>query len=122
MIQKLEIQGIHMTVDDSTRRYVVRKIGRLDRYLPKKVRDVAHAEVMLKESKAKDKNHCTCEVTLHLPKETINVKESTINMIAAIDIIETKLYQRIDKYKDMHLGKTKRHLLARLRNRPPGAD
>src|ERR1017187_5415585 len=98
MMQKLEIQGVHLEIDENTHKYVTRKIGHLDKYLPRAVKESAHAEVQLKEAKAKNKNHCTCEVTMYLPKETINVKETTVNMYAAIDIVETKLKQKIQKY------------------------
>lgn len=116
MLQKFEIQGEHTTVNDSLRRYVNRKIGGLDRYLSRHNRESAHAEVHLKESKARDNNHCTCEVVLRLPKQTIIVKENSLNMYAAVDIAEAKLKQQIKKYKDKHgTGKSKRHLFARFR-------
>jgi ribosomal subunit interface protein len=116
MIQKLEIQGIHLDVDENTYKYVTRKIGHLDKYLSKKSRESAHAEIQLKEDKNKNNNHCTCEVTLYLPKEIINVKESTVNLYAAIDIVETKLKLRVQKYKDLHdNGKLHRRLVAKFR-------
>lgn len=116
MLQKFEIQGVHTTVDESLRKYVTKKIGKLDKYLSTHSKQSAHAVVQLKENKAKDKNHCTCEVTLHLPHGTIVVTESTLNMYAAIDIVETKLKQQLKRYKDKHdSGKLRRHLLARVR-------
>jgi putative sigma-54 modulation protein len=118
MLQKFEIQGVHATVDEPLRKYVTKKIGGLDKYLSRHNRTSAHAEVSLKEGKAKDKKQCTCEVTLYLPHETINIQESTLNMYAAIDIVETKLKQKIRKYKDIHAsGKLHRRLMARLRRR-----
>ena len=118
MLQKFEIRSVHTTVDDNLRKYVTKKIGRLDKYLSRHQRDSAHAEVSLKESKAKDKKQCTCEVTLHLPHETINIEESTLNMYAAVDIVEAKLKQQIKKYKDVRgSGRLHRHLFARLRRR-----
>jgi len=118
MLQKFEIRGVHAKIDDNLRKYATKKIGNLDKYLPRQHRASAHAEVCLKESKAKDKKQCICEVTLHLPHETINIEESTVNMYAAVDIAEAKLKQQIKKYKDSHTtGKLHRHLLARLRRR-----
>lgn len=115
MLQKLEMQGIHMTIDDNTRKYVTRKIGRLDKYLPRHSRASARTEVQLKENKSSDKSHCTCEVTMHLPHQTIVVKETTMNMYAAIDIVEAKLRQQLRKYKDLNHGGTMyRRLFARL--------
>ena len=119
MIEKFEIKGVHTHIDDNLRKYVTRKIGRLDKYLPKYHRDSVHAVVELKEAKAKDKNKYTCEVTMHLPKGNINVHESTVNMYAAVDIVEAKLKLQIKKYKDSHTnGKWYRHINGRLRRRP----
>ena len=118
MIQKFEIQGVHTLVDDKLRAYVTRKIGGLDRYISRHSRVSAHAEVHLKETKAKGGNTCRCEVTLYLPHQTIIVKEGALNMYAAVDIVEAKLKQQLQKYKDRHgNGKNHRHLFARLRRR-----
>ncbi|MDQ5971874.1 MAG: putative sigma-54 modulation protein [Patescibacteria group bacterium] len=100
MIQKIEINGVHFQVDEDLEKYTKRKIGHLDKYMSKHAKVSAHAEVKLKESKAKDKKQCQCEVILHLPKETLMVKETTINMYAAVDIVEAKLKNQIKKYKD----------------------
>jgi ribosomal subunit interface protein len=118
MIKKFEIQGVHTGVDDKLRVYVNKKIGGLDRYISRHSRASAHAEVLLKEAKAKQNDRCTCEVVLRLPHQTIIVKESALNMYAAVDIVEAKLKQQIQKYKDLHgSGKTQRHLFARFRHR-----
>ena len=119
MIQKLEINGIHMEVDSDLRKYVVKKIGRLDQYMSRHVRTSAHAEVKLKEAKAKDKKQATCEVILHLPNEVITTKESTVNMYAAVDIVEAKLKNQLKKYKDKHDNPHRLHrrIVARLRRK-----
>lgn len=118
MLKKFEMRGVHVTLDDNLRKYVTRKIGRLDRYLPRASRECAHVEVQLKESKASNNDHCTCEVTMYLPKETIVIKESTLNMYAAVDIVEAKLKQQMRKYKDLHhSGAMRRRLFARVGGR-----
>lgn len=115
MLQKFEIQAIHTKVDPSLKKYVTRKIGALDKYLSRHDRDSAHAEVILKESKSSDHNNFICEVTLHLPKGTINVREAALNMYASVDIVETKLKQQIKKHKEQHEGgKLHRRLRARF--------
>jgi ribosomal subunit interface protein len=116
MVQKLEIAGEHYVVDENLRKYITRKIGRLDKYLSKHSRQSAHLEVRLKEEKNSGKKQCVANVTLHLPHETINIKESTLNMYAAIDIVQAKLKQQIQRYKDQHSnGKLHRRLFARQR-------
>jgi ribosomal subunit interface protein len=118
MLQRFEVQGVHTTVDDSLRKYVNRKIGGLDRYLSKHSRESAHGEVILRESKSKKTDHCTCEVILHLPHQNVVIKETAMNMYAAVDIVEAKLKQQIKKYKDKHAsGKMHRRLVNRFRRR-----
>ena len=116
MIQKLEIDGVHMEVGNDLRRYVLRKIGRLNKYVPQAARESLHVEVKLKEGKAKNKQIRTCEVIVHLPREVITISETTINMFAAIDIVEEKLKNRLHKYKELHANPAlHRRLLAKFK-------
>lgn len=116
MIAKLEINGIHMDIDKKLHDYVTKKIGKLDKYLPRHARESAHAEVFLKEVMVKKKKECIAEVVLHLPKETITIQESTMNIFAAVDIVEAKLKNRIKKYKELHSSlRIHRRVLARVR-------
>lgn len=117
MIAKFELKGVHTTIDANLQKYATRKLAGLDKYLPRHHRDAAHAIVELKQAtKAREQKKYTCDVTLHLPHETIHVAEATLNMYAAIDIVETKLKQQIKKYKEQHpSGKLSRHLAARFK-------
>jgi putative sigma-54 modulation protein len=115
MLQRLEINGIHLDVDENLHKYITRKIGRMDKYLPRSFRESAHAEVRLRELVKGSKKTCKCEVTLHIPGDTIEVSESTVNMYAAVDIVEAKLKNQIIKFHERHTGgKQKRHLFARF--------
>ncbi len=102
MIEKLEISGIHTEVNDKLRKYVTNKIGKLDRFMNKHSSVSAHAEVILKEAKTKTKKDCICEVIIYMPKDTLTAKEATLNMYAAIDIVEAKLKNQLKKYKETH--------------------
>jgi putative sigma-54 modulation protein len=116
MIQKLEISGVHTVLTDDLKKYITKKIGKLDRYMSRHVRQSIHAEVVVTEVKAKDKNKCQAEVVLHLPKDTITVKEATLNMFAAVDIVETKLRNQLKRYKETHdVPRLHRRMFARLR-------
>lgn len=118
MLKKFEVQGIHMTVDDTLRKHVIKKIGGLDRYISRHSRESAHAEVFLKESKAKNNNAYTCEVTFFLPHQTIVAKESAPTMYTAVDVVEVKLKQQLQNYKDKHgSGGFHRHVVARFRRK-----
>ncbi len=118
MIQKLELTGIHYEINNDLRKYITRKIGKLDRFLPKHARESARVEVILKESSGKGKKQYICEVVMHLPHEKIMTKENTMNMFAAVDIVEEKLKNQLKKYKETHSSlKLHRRVLARLRRR-----
>lgn len=118
MLKRFEIQGVHTVIDDKLRAHVNRKIGGLDRYIAPHNRESAHMEVHLKETGKKGNVQSRCEVTLHLPHQNIIVKESAVNLYAAVDIVEAKLKQQLQKYKDKHgSGKSHRHLFARFRRR-----
>lgn len=99
---KLDIDGIHNLGNKDLPRYITRKIGALDKYVPRHARKSVRAEVKVSEEKIKDKKECTCEVILHLPHENIAAKETTMNMFAAVDIVEEKIKAQLKKYKDKH--------------------
>lgn len=116
MIQKLEINGVHTVLTDDLKKYITRKIGKLDRYMPRHARESAHAEIFVKEIMIKKKKENICEVVLQVPGSTIRVEESTINMFAAVDIVEAKLKNQLKRYKDTHNAKRiHRRVLLRLR-------
>lgn len=119
MIQKLEITGVHMDVDKKLHDYVIKKVGKLDKYLPRHARTSVHAEVFLKERMIRKKKECTAEVTIRLPKGNVTAKESTMNIYAAVDIVEAKLRNQIKKYKETHSSlRIHRRVLNRIRRMP----
>jgi len=120
MIERLEINGVHMTVGDDIKKYVNKKIGGLEKYIPKHARKSVHMEVKLKEGKVKAREERTCEVIVTLPNEVLAVKETTINMFAAVDIVEAKLKSLLHKYKETHANpRLHQRVIARLKRRPP---
>ena len=82
--------------------------------MPRKARESAHVEVKLRENKAQSNKKCTAELIVYMPHEALTAKESTINMFAAIDIVEAKLVNQLKKYKETH---TNPHLLRRMTGR-----
>src|SRR5436853_6723728 len=116
MIEKLEIAGLHTEVSPDLHKYVTKKIGKLDRYIPKYASESAHAEVILKETHAKNKKECICEVVLYLPHDKLMTKEATLNMFAAVDIVEAKLKNQLKRYKEKRISKIRRRLISRFRH------
>lgn len=111
MIVRIEINGVHYSVDTKLKNYVTKKLGKLDKYIPRHARQSAHLEVFLKEMKIKAKKENVCEVVLYLPHDKISIQESTVNMYAAVDIVEAKLKNQIKKYKTKHGSPQLRHRL-----------
>ena len=119
MIERIEISGLHMNVDDDLYKYVHKKIGHLDMYMSNHARRSVHANVKLKAVKIKSRKQATCEVILHLPKGTVTTKETTMNMFAAVDIVEQKLKNQLKKYKEVHERPYRLHrrMLSKIKRR-----
>lgn len=116
MIDLITITGVKYNVDDTTKRYVIKKISRLDRYLPRHARKSANAQIILREVNRAHGNKYEAEVILHVPGKTMTAKDSTVNILAAVDIVEAKLAAQLHKYKTVtsnHGGRG--NMLARLR-------
>ena len=104
MIQSIAITGVKYDIDDATKRYVMKKIGRLDRFLPRHARKSVSAEIKLKQVNRDHGNKYEAEVILHVPDKQLAASDSTINMMAAIDIVEAKISSQLKRYKDHHVG------------------
>lgn len=116
MITAIDITGVKFELDATTKKYVTKKIGRLDRYLPKHARKSVSAEVKLKEVNRDHGNKYEAEVILHVPDKELTAKDSTVNILAAVDIVEAKLVAQLRKYKQTmvpHIGR--RGVLSRFK-------
>lgn len=100
MIQKTEIKGVHLKVDDDLRAYALKKLGGLDKFITKHARAAAFLEVSFEEPKPKkgEQEHI-CHAKLQLPGDILVVKESGPNLLAAVDIVEAKFKILLKKYK-----------------------
>jgi putative sigma-54 modulation protein len=104
MIKQIDIVGDGVELKDDLKKYITKKVGRLDRYVSRQARKSARAEVKMSETTSKNAaGKYECEVLLHLPEHQITAKEATINMFAAVDIVETKLKNQLHKYKEQQL-------------------
>lgn len=104
----IDITGIKYDIDDATRKYATKKVGRLERYVPKSARPSLRAEVKIKQIDKSHGNKYEAEIVLHVPEKTLVAKDSTTNVMAAIDIVEEKLKRQLRRYKleqAPHLGK-----------------
>lgn len=109
MINRISITGVKLDIDEQTKKYVIKKISRLDRYLPRHARKTASAEVLLREVNRAHGNKYEAEVILRVPNKTMTAKDSTVNVLAALDIVEAKLVAQMHKYKTTATNHTGRH-------------
>jgi len=114
MIASVDIVGVKYIVGDQARKYVMRKVARLDKYLPRHARKSVTADVKLRQVNRDHGNKYEAEIILNVPDKQLTAKDSTVNMFAAIDIVEAKLVSQLRKYKETsvaHVGN--RRLLSR---------
>ena len=111
MIRNLTITGVKYELTDTTKKYVEKKIGALDKYLPRHARKSVSADVKIKQIDNPGGNKYEVYVVINVPEKTITAKDSTMNVLAAVDIVEAKLNGQLRKYKQVnvpHIGFRKR--------------
>ncbi|MEX0748459.1 MAG: ribosome-associated translation inhibitor RaiA [Candidatus Saccharimonadales bacterium] len=96
----LEVTGVHFEINEQITKYVNKKLGRLDKYLPRNARTPAHGRVVLVEEQGQSSNRYSAEATITFPHGEVVAQDATISMYAAIDIVEEKLKAQILKHKD----------------------
>ena len=118
MIGKINIAAPQKTyeVSDDLEKYIVKKIGRLDRHMKRANREGARADVKVKESTGKGGKRCTVEVILTTPDFKLTATESTVNMHAAVDIVEAKLQKQLKRHKEKHSISNDKHKNNRARS------
>lgn len=116
MITSIKVIGIAYEVDEVTRKYVMKRIGRLDRYIPRHARKSVSVDVKLEQVNHDHGNKYQVEAIIKIPGSTINAKDSTSNILAAVDIVEAKLKSQLNDYKQAniaHIGR--RRILSRFK-------
>jgi ribosome hibernation promoting factor len=100
---KLQTTGRHYELDEKIIAYVTKKLGGLDKYLPKHSREGLFGQVVLEldESHTQDQQ-CICEAHFEVKGERLQAKDAAVNMYAAIDICEQKLKSQVLTYKSKH--------------------
>ena len=118
----LQTTGRHYELDDKIVGYVDRKLGGLDKYLPKAVREGLRGQVVLELDESHTQDHqCICDVHFEVKGELMQARDAAINMYAAIDICEQKLKSQIHTYKSKHepAKNRRQRLLSKMVSRDP---
>jgi putative sigma-54 modulation protein len=97
------IHGRNVEVNDRVREYVDKKVGKLERYLPK----VHEARVELSHNATRaSADRYTAQITIWSNGQILRTEESTSDIFASIDASVDKMYRQIERFKGKrYLGK-----------------
>ena len=111
MIEKIEITGNKYKVEESFRKYAEKRIGKLDRYLPRGNKKDVVAKIVVTEIDKAHGNKYEISAAMEIPGgKVLAAKDESSNVYAGIDIIEAKLMGQIRRFKlesTPHLRKNK---------------
>ncbi|MBR3116172.1 ribosome-associated translation inhibitor RaiA [Candidatus Saccharibacteria bacterium] len=100
MIEKIDITGNNYKVDDSLKKYAKKRLGKLDKYLPKgSKKDVVCKMVVEEIGKGKSGKY-EISVAMELTGgKVIAARDECANVFAGVDLVEAKLLGQIRRYK-----------------------
>lgn len=100
MIDKIEVNGNGHKVEESLRKYAGKRLGKLDRYLPRGFKKGVAARVVVSEIGKNKSEKYEITATLNIPGgKTITAKDECSNVFAGMDLVEAKLLGQIRRYK-----------------------
>jgi len=100
MIEKIEVTGHGYKVDESLKKYVEKRIGKLDRYLPRgSKKDVVVKVIVAEIGKNKGEKY-EISAAMDIPGgKVVAAKDECSNIFAGVDLVEAKLTGQIRRYK-----------------------
>jgi len=113
MIEKIEITGNDYKVDESFRKYAEKRLGKLDKYLPRGSKKDVVAKVIVSEISSKGKGEkYEVSMAMEIPGgKVIAAKDECSNVYAGVDLVEAKVVGQIRRYKlEMQPHRQKRSL------------
>lgn len=100
---KCELKGRNYDLDEKLKGYIEEKIGGLEKYLPRQVRETASCVVVIEDDPSgREDNRYVCEVVLTVRGVQLVSREGTVNAYAAVDIVEAKLRSQLATYKEKY--------------------
>ena len=100
MIDKIDIRGDGYKVEEPLKKYVGKRIGKLDRYLPRGAKKDVVAKVVVSEiGKSKGEKYNISVAMELVGGKVIAAKDECSNVFAGVDLVEAKLLGQIRRYK-----------------------
>ncbi|MDR2336482.1 MAG: HPF/RaiA family ribosome-associated protein [Candidatus Nomurabacteria bacterium] len=114
MITNIEKTGVKYDIDETVSRYIDKRLGRLDKFLPRTHRRDTILKIVIKQVNRSHGNKYELDAELNAHGKIINAKDEAGNVLAGIDIIEAKFVIQIRKFK---AEVSKKGLFARFRRK-----
>ncbi len=119
MIEKVELSGSNnYKINDNFRKYAIKRIAKLDRYLPRGNKKDVIAKIIISEVNREHGNKYEISTTLEITGgKVIFAKDECSNVFAGIDILEAKLTGQIRRFKIESTPHLRRNPLSFLRRK-----
>ena len=119
MIEKIEVNGNDYKVEEPLRKYVQKRIGKLDRYLPRGSKKDIVVKAVVRGIGSGKNNKYEITVAMEIPGgKVIAAKDECTNVFAGVDLVEAKLMGQIRRYKlEMQPHRQKRGLKGLFRKK-----
>lgn len=95
----IKVINVAEIADEVARKYAEKRVERLFKYLPRRDKKTASAEIKLEQVNHDHGNKYEAEITLKLPGKIITAKDSTGNIMSAVDIVEAKIMSQLKTHK-----------------------
>lgn len=100
MIEKIDITGNGYEINDAFKKYVDKRISKLDRYLPRGYKKDVLAKVIVTEIGKNRGEKYEVSVAMEIPGgKVLAARDECTNVFAGVDIVEAKLTGQIRRYK-----------------------
>jgi putative sigma-54 modulation protein len=100
---QLSITGKNIDINDNIRKYVEKKIGRLDRYLPNIID--GRVELTKDEGARAAEDRQIAQVTLRTKNVVLRAEEASSDIFVSIDAVVDKMQRQADRYKGKRWAK-----------------
>lgn len=100
MIEKIEINGNNYEVEESLKKYIEKRIAKLDRYLPRGSKKDVVCKVVISEIGKNKSEKFEISAAMEIPGgKVIAARDECTNVFAGVDLVEAKLTGQIRRYK-----------------------
>ena len=100
MIDTIELSGNNYKVEEPLNKYAQKRIGKLDRYLPRGFKKNVKAKVVVSEIGRSKGDKYEISVAMEIPGgKVLAARDECNNVFAGMDLIEAKLLGQIRRYK-----------------------